>query len=185
MRFNLYLEIMDCFQKADSPDHNSSLHIQGVLTWDFMGAKLCRGLNHQRQVKLHPAAMGCRNVYSKQCIKPGSGGRMPSLCSRTTLNYVEHWEFGQFQRSVASVLRSGWSWGQGLYSGITSTWPWRLQSVTWLPSITFALMLAHAPSAIRLPKLRERYVCDQKMAAKSIYLGFFAVLASCSGSTES
>lgn len=58
-------------------------------------------------------------------------------------------------------------------------------AVTWLPSITFALKVAHAPSAIRLPKWKERCVCDQKMAAKSISLGFFATLASHSGSIES
>lgn len=58
-------------------------------------------------------------------------------------------------------------------------------AVTWLPSVTFALTLAHAPAAIRLPKWKERYVCDQKMAAKSIYLGFFATLANHSGSIES
>lgn len=55
-------------------------------------------------------------------------------------------------------------------------------AVTWLPSLTPALTLAHAPSATRLPKWKERYLCDQKMAAKSIYSGFRAALASHSGS---
>ena len=52
-----------------------------------------------------------------------------------------------------------------------------------LLSIIFALTLAHAPSAIRLPKRKE--VSDQKMAAESTYWGFFATLASHSVSTES
>lgn len=51
-------------------------------------------------------------------------------------------------------------------------------AVTWLLSIISTLTLARAPSAIWLPKCKERYVCDQKMAAESTYFGFSATFAS-------
>lgn len=137
-----------------------------------MSARLCRGLNCPGTRKA--AAVGCRNMNPKQCVKPGSGGTTPSSCSRTTLNNVEHWEFGQFQRSVASVqaeLGTGTLFRDELHGHGGSTHMVTLNNFC-------SHTLAHAPSATRLPKWEERYLCDQKMAAKSIYLGFCATLAS-------
>lgn len=61
MKFNLYLEVIDSVSRRLLAQ--SSLYIQGAVIWDLMCARLCRGLNRHRQVKLHPAAVGGRNAH--------------------------------------------------------------------------------------------------------------------------